>query len=56
MLDALSLLLALVLVIVAALVLQANNPFKRQSCRLCGRRLERRVTRLHDVPICWRCW
>jgi hypothetical protein len=56
MLDALSLLLAFVLAIATALVLQANNPYQRQSCRICGRRLERRMDRLHDTPICWRCW
>jgi len=56
MLDALSLLLAFVLAIATALVLQATNPYRRQCCVFCGRRLERRMHRLHDVPICWRCW
>jgi hypothetical protein len=56
MLDALWLLLAFGLAIATALVLQANNPYRRQSCVFCGRRLERRMHRLHDTPICWRCW
>jgi hypothetical protein len=56
MLTALSLLLAFILAITTALVLQATNPYRRQTCRFCGRRLERRRHRLHDTPICWRCW